>query len=209
MDQSEVVIENSHHCRRCSSCRSWIRCTTIDELQKILASCQRCRANKSTKTKNTPFTRTGFDLDEYYQTHEDFIESVSSFLELNDNHIADADLQSLRIKAILAPDLRYKRVVILLRNDMFDFSGYFFHLRRVTERKNGPKFHLSCSRPLSLHISFSKSNGSAVMIYEHCRHPQTAKFHMTPEIYQNLLRMIDSSQFERTEVTYDHEAAGV
>ncbi|KAK9496120.1 hypothetical protein V1508DRAFT_401417 [Lipomyces doorenjongii] len=94
--------------------------------------------------------------------------------------------------------------------------GYFFHL-------HGPKFHLSCSRsverkterdPLSvtrytgtsihfykLHISFSKSNGSA--------------FHMTPEVkcymthinilhrdrsIRILLRMIDSSQFERTEL---------
>ncbi|KAK9326481.1 hypothetical protein V1520DRAFT_378577, partial [Lipomyces starkeyi] len=39
-----------------------------------------------------------------------------------------------------------KFVVVLLRNDMFDCSGYFFHLRRVNERKYGPKFHLSCSR---------------------------------------------------------------
>ncbi|KAK9310853.1 hypothetical protein V1524DRAFT_463317, partial [Lipomyces starkeyi] len=208
------------------------------------------------QSKNTPFERIGFDLDECYQTHEEFIESVSSFLELNDNHIADASLQPLRIKATLVPDLLIendismtcctqdtdlqKRVVVLLRNDMFDCSGYFFHLRRVTERKDGPKFHLSCSRsverkterdPLSvrrytdlkeffdcrgeLHISFSKSTRSAVVVYEHCRHPKTAKFHMTPEvesyikahkhfaprqIYQNLLQMMDNSQFERTEL---------
>ncbi|KAK9356262.1 hypothetical protein V1523DRAFT_262170 [Lipomyces doorenjongii] len=88
-----------------------------------LKSCQRCRANKSTKTKNTPFTRTGFDLDEYYQTHEDFIESVSSFLELNDNHIADADLQSLRIKAILAPDLRYVHDVLRRRYGFAETRG--------------------------------------------------------------------------------------
>ncbi|KAK9481453.1 hypothetical protein V1527DRAFT_493571 [Lipomyces starkeyi] len=263
MDQSEVVTADSHYCRRCSSCRTWTRCKTIEELQQVFSgldgrpvkSCQTCRANKTTKTKDAPFKRTGFDLDEYYQTHEDFIESVSSFLELNDNHITDVGFQSLRIKATLAPDLLIendmsmtccaqdtdlqRRAVILLRNDMFDCSGYFFHLRKVNERKYGPKFHLTCSRsverkterdPLSvkryteskeffncrgeLHISFSKSNGSAIMIYEHCRHPKPDKFHMTPavesyieahkhfaprQIYQNLLQMMDS-QFERTEL---------
>ncbi|KAK9334731.1 hypothetical protein V1521DRAFT_374467 [Lipomyces starkeyi] len=136
MDQSEVVIADSHYCRRCSSCRTWTRCKTIEEQQvfsglddRPVKSCQTCRAN-----------RTGFDLDEYCQTHEDFIDSVSSFLELNDN-ITDADLQSLRIKATLAPDLLIQndmsmtccaqdtdlqRRVILLRNDMFDCSSYFF-----------------------------------------------------------------------------------
>ncbi|KAK9371761.1 uncharacterized protein V1513DRAFT_454661 [Lipomyces chichibuensis] len=71
MDQIKAVTENSPYCRRCSSCRCWIRCTTIEELQQIfssldgrpLKSCQKCRANKTTKTKNTPFKRTGFDLD--------------------------------------------------------------------------------------------------------------------------------------------------
>ncbi|KAK9327510.1 hypothetical protein V1520DRAFT_42227 [Lipomyces starkeyi] len=144
MDQTEVAIEDSHYCPRCSSCHCWIRCTTIEELQQIFSSlegrplktCQRCRANKPTKAKNTPFERIGFDLDECYQTHEEFIESVSSFLELNDNHIADASLQSLRIKATLVPDLLIendismtcctqdtdlqKRVVVLLRNDIFE-----------------------------------------------------------------------------------------
>ncbi|KAK9488982.1 hypothetical protein V1527DRAFT_448987 [Lipomyces starkeyi] len=188
--------------------------------------------------KNAPFKRTGFELDEYYQTHEDFIESVSSFLELNDNHITDADLQSLRMKATLAPDLLIesdmsmtccaqetdlqRRAVILLRNDMFDCSGYFFHLRKRSVERKTEHRPLSVKRYADskeffdcrgeLHISFSKSNGLAIMIYEHCRHPKPDKFHITPEvesyikahkhfaarhIYQNLLQMMEF-QFERT-----------
>ncbi|KAK9349947.1 hypothetical protein V1523DRAFT_132395 [Lipomyces doorenjongii] len=55
MDQSEVVIAHSHYCRRCSSCRTWTRCETIEELQQVFSgldgrpvkSCQKCRANVS------------------------------------------------------------------------------------------------------------------------------------------------------------------
>ncbi|KAK9495651.1 hypothetical protein V1508DRAFT_409359 [Lipomyces doorenjongii] len=35
MDQSEVIVEDSKYCRKCASCRSWIRCETLQGLQQM------------------------------------------------------------------------------------------------------------------------------------------------------------------------------
>ncbi|KAK9328643.1 hypothetical protein V1520DRAFT_207114 [Lipomyces starkeyi] len=68
-----------------------------------------------------------------------------------------------------------------------------------------------------LHISFSKANGSVIIIYEHNGHSETPKFHITEEvlnfkfhqsttgfpprqIYQKLIQMADDPQFEKTEL---------
>jgi hypothetical protein len=108
--------------------------------------------------------RAGFDLDGCYDTHEEFVEAVSSFVERHDNHVFDASVQSLRIKATLTStflidndvsvedctqtadhDLQ-RRAAILLRNNMFDLTGYFFHIRRVNARPDSQTtFTLSCA----------------------------------------------------------------
>ncbi|KAK9329197.1 hypothetical protein V1520DRAFT_356163 [Lipomyces starkeyi] len=96
----------------------------------------------SSKRPGEVLKRAGFDLDGCDDTHEEFVEAVSSFVERHDNHEFDASLQSLRIKPTLTStflidndisveactptadhDLQ-KRATILLRNNMFDLTGY-------------------------------------------------------------------------------------
>ncbi|KAK9236708.1 hypothetical protein V1525DRAFT_426897 [Lipomyces kononenkoae] len=65
------------------------------------------------------------------------------------------------------------------------------------------------------HISFSKANESAIIIYEHNGHIKAPTYHMTAEvkdyikaqsrfpprqIYQSLMQMADDSQFEKTDL---------
>ncbi|KAK9251679.1 hypothetical protein V1507DRAFT_482178 [Lipomyces tetrasporus] len=130
-----------------------------------------------------------------------------------------------------------KRAIKCFRNDLFDCPGYYFHLRRCNERVDGPRFSLTCScsnerrtgvrDPSSvqrhttakeffdchgeLHISFSKSNLSATIIYDHKCHAETPKFRITEEIqqyikaqqlfpprqiYQNLIQLANSPHGE-------------
>ncbi|KAK9328251.1 hypothetical protein V1520DRAFT_262614, partial [Lipomyces starkeyi] len=130
--------------------RTWVGCESFQELQlpfvsldgQPLKSCKKCRDNSAAKSQNRGNKCAGYDLDEYYETHEEFIEAVSSFLEQHDNHKFDAAARSLTIKATLAPtflvendiavancaqsgnsDLQ-KRAAMLLRNDIFDCTGY-------------------------------------------------------------------------------------
>ncbi|KAK9242179.1 hypothetical protein V1506DRAFT_495861 [Lipomyces tetrasporus] len=134
-----------------------------------------------------------------------------------------------------------KRAIKCFRNDLFDCPGYYFHLRRCNERVDGPRFSLTCScsnerrtgvrDPSSvqrhttakeffdchgeLHISFSKSNLSATIIYDHKCHAETPKFRITEEIqqyikaqqlfpsrqiYQNLIHLANSPQFAKTDL---------
>ncbi|KAJ8098870.1 hypothetical protein POJ06DRAFT_258230 [Lipomyces tetrasporus] len=134
-----------------------------------------------------------------------------------------------------------KRAIKCFRNDLFDCPGYYFHLRRCNERVDGPRFSLTCScsnerrtgvrDPSSvqrhttakeffdchgeLHISFSKSNLSATIIYDHKCHAETPKFRITEEIqqyikaqqlfpprqiYQNLIQLANSPQFAKTDL---------
>ncbi|KAK9334221.1 hypothetical protein V1521DRAFT_451010, partial [Lipomyces starkeyi] len=99
------------------------------------------------------------------------------------------------------------RAAMLLRNDIFDCTGYYFQSRRCTEKNDEIKFSFTCSRstereterdPLKiqrytiakeffdcrglLHIIISKDNGSAVIVYEHRGHTETPKFHVTDEV---------------------------
>ncbi|KAK9482958.1 hypothetical protein V1527DRAFT_311043 [Lipomyces starkeyi] len=105
-----------------------------------------------------------YDLDEPFETHEDFIEVVSSFLERHDNHTFNAEAQSLKLRVTLSESFvlgndvsvtqcaqtenreLQRQAASHLRNDIFDCSGYYFHLRRCKERVNGPEFILTCSR---------------------------------------------------------------
>ncbi|KAK9357329.1 hypothetical protein V1504DRAFT_442879 [Lipomyces starkeyi] len=94
---------------------------------------------------------------------------------------------------------------MLLRNDIFDCTGYYFQSRRCSERNDEIKFSFTCSRstereterdPLNsaihkyeffdchglLHVILSKDNGSAVIVYDHRGHTETPKFHVTDEV---------------------------
>ncbi|KAK9312876.1 hypothetical protein V1524DRAFT_449322 [Lipomyces starkeyi] len=87
---------------------------------------------------------------------------------------------------------------MLLRNDMFDCTGYYFHFSAIA---------VFCDCRGELHISFSKANESAIIVYEHNGHSETPKFAITEEkgfpprqIYQKLIQMADDPQFEKTEL---------
>ncbi|KAK9318954.1 hypothetical protein V1517DRAFT_235840, partial [Lipomyces orientalis] len=174
-------------------------------------------------------------------------------------HTFDPDAQSVRFRATLAgcfviendvsvascaqnnDENLHRRAIKCFRNDLFDVTGYYFHLRRCNERVDGLTFSLTCSRsnerrtrerdPSSvqryttakeffdchgeLHISFSKSNRSATIIYDHKCRTETPKFRITEEIqqyikaqqlfpprqiYQNLIQLADSPQFAKTDL---------
>ncbi|ODQ73910.1 hypothetical protein LIPSTDRAFT_275510 [Lipomyces starkeyi NRRL Y-11557] len=152
-------------------------------------------------------------------------------MEQHDSDAFDADAHSLRFRASLAEcfviendvcvgscaqtndQSLQKRAIKCFRNDIFDCTGYYFHLRRCNERVDGPCFSLTCSRsnerrtgerdPSSvqryttsreffechgeLHISFSKSNRSATFIYDHKCHAEAPKFRITEVKAQLLL----------------------
>ncbi|KAK9243959.1 hypothetical protein V1506DRAFT_555031 [Lipomyces tetrasporus] len=167
----------------------------------------------------------GVGLDGCYDNHEEFVEAVSSFLEQHDSHVFDSSLPSLRIKATLKSTFLIdndisvetctqtsdqdvqQHAAVLLRNVMFDCTGYFFHMRRVNAKPDGPiTFTMTCSRSSEaklerdpfrvqrytipkevfdcqgeLHFTMSKLYESITMVYEHNCHMETDKFHMTEE----------------------------
>ncbi|KAK9343349.1 hypothetical protein V1522DRAFT_386389 [Lipomyces starkeyi] len=161
MDQAEVIIEDSKYCRKCASCRSWIRCDILQALQQMfvgfdgkrLKSCKRCRDNRGGKKQTKNPKGTEFDL-------------VSLFMELHDNHGFEAAVQPLRMKVTLTSTFLIendicmatcaqsgdqkvqRRAALILRNDIFDCSGYFFHLRRTNDRPDGARFNFTCSRSI-------------------------------------------------------------
>ncbi|KAK9427757.1 hypothetical protein V1505DRAFT_402366 [Lipomyces doorenjongii] len=141
------------------------------------------------------------------------VEAVSSFLKLHDSHEYVASLQPLRIRATLSATFLVDNgfsiaAVMLLRSDIFDCSGYYFHLQHAHERRDGAKYRFSCPasvkhRPAvrdpstiqqytvqkeyfecqgELQISFSQANASATLIYEHIGHTESRKFRMTGEV---------------------------
>ncbi|KAJ8098596.1 hypothetical protein POJ06DRAFT_282574 [Lipomyces tetrasporus] len=188
---------------------------------KPLKSCQKCRDNEL-----------DFDLDECYETHEDFVEGVSSFMEQHDNHKFDAAVQSLRMKVTLTStfliendisvatcaqsgDQELQRRAAMIRNDIPDGARFNLSCSRSIERKT-ERNPLSIQRYTDmaakeffsqhiasffechgeLHISFSKANESAIIIYEHNGHIEMPELHMTAE----LMQMADDPQFEKTEL---------
>ncbi|KAK9481418.1 hypothetical protein V1527DRAFT_479691, partial [Lipomyces starkeyi] len=199
-----------------------------------------------------------FDLDKSYESREEFVDDICSFLEQHDTHNFDASCPYLRIKATLSSALLLdndisvemctqtadrelqKRAVGLLRNGIFDCTGYYFQMRRVNERQDGPRFNLSCASAKErkserdvlnirrytapkeffeccgeIHITFSKTHESAIIIYEHNGHIESPKFHVTAEIckyikeqkhlpprqiYWNLIQLVNEPRFEKTEL---------
>ncbi|KAK9244377.1 hypothetical protein V1506DRAFT_522801 [Lipomyces tetrasporus] len=170
MDQVEVIFKDSQYCRKCPSCRRQIRCDTPQELEKLFTgadgqafrSCHKCRSKRAGTNQPGVSQRAGFDLDACYDTHEKFVEAVSAFLKQHDDRKFDLTAQPLKIKATLSPvfcidndvsigacavttdgDLQ-RRVAMLLRSDIFDCSGYYFHLQHAHERRDGAKYSFSC-----------------------------------------------------------------
>ncbi|KAK9351085.1 hypothetical protein V1523DRAFT_417796 [Lipomyces doorenjongii] len=210
MDNVEVTVTDSQYCRKCPSCRRRF-VGTLEELAEMFtgvdgqAFCQKCRDKRRTKNQTGVPTRAGFDLDECYETYEEF---------LHDSHEYVASLQPLRIRATLSAtffvdsgfsiascaqttdrDLQ-KRAVMLLRSDIFDLQKEYFECQG------------------ELQISFSQANASATLIYEHIGYTESRKFRMTGEvrnyiashkylaprqIYQNMIQMSSGLDFEKDE----------
>ncbi|KAK9432647.1 hypothetical protein V1505DRAFT_413521 [Lipomyces doorenjongii] len=194
MDQSEVT--DSKYCRKCVSCRSWIRCETLHGLQKMfvsidgkpLKSCQRCRDN-------------------CYETHVAFCEAGSSFLEQHDNHKFDAAVH-LRLKVTLTSTFSIendisvatcaqsggqelqRRTAMILRKDVFD-------LRRIL-LPDGARFNLSCSR--STKRKTERDSLSIRWYTEAQNYVKVQKLFLPRQIYQNSIQMADGPQFEKTEL---------
>ncbi|ODQ69016.1 hypothetical protein LIPSTDRAFT_76513 [Lipomyces starkeyi NRRL Y-11557] len=234
MNNANIRLNLSNYSQKCTSCRTLVRRDTLQELQQMfvshdgrpLKSCKTCRDNRALKSGGRPITRTSYDLDgRHYDTHDEFIEGVPSFLEQHDDHKFDLAAQSMRIRAALSTNTFVEtdvsmtdcaqtgdralqtRAAMLLRNDIFDCTGYYFQSRRCTEKNDEIKFSLTCCRstereterdPLKiqrytiakeffdcqglLHIIISKDNGSAVIVYEHRGNTETPKFHVTDEV---------------------------
>ncbi|KAK9372947.1 uncharacterized protein V1513DRAFT_450598, partial [Lipomyces chichibuensis] len=102
-----------------------------------MKSCKICRDKRALKSGGTPMTRTNYDLDEHYDTHEEFIEAF----------ILEA--QSLRIRAAQLANILFNETIFYLMrriNDIFDCTGYYFQSQRYTERNGEIKFSFTCSR---------------------------------------------------------------
>ncbi|KAK9481964.1 hypothetical protein V1527DRAFT_499439 [Lipomyces starkeyi] len=203
MNNTNSRLNLSNYSQKCTSCRTTVRRDTLQELEQI------------------PTKRTSYDLDEHYDTHEEFIEAVSLFLEHHDDHKFDLAAESLKIRAALSENMALQtRVAMLLRNDIFDCTGYYFQSQRrnqiqlanTTPNVVAEEFFDSHGQ---LHIIFSKGNGSAAIEYDHRSHTETPKFHMTDEvrryieghkllsprhIFQNLIRMSGNTEFEKTDL---------
>ncbi|KAK9234005.1 hypothetical protein V1525DRAFT_440141 [Lipomyces kononenkoae] len=159
------------------------------------------------------------DLDACYDTHEEFVEAVSAFLTQHDDHKFDLTAQPLKIKATLSStfcidnDVSIGACAVSTDGDL--------QRRHAHGRRDGAKFSFNCpasvdDRPAErdpstiqrytvqkqyfechgeFHISFSKANASATVMYEHIGHTESRKFHITDEvrnyirIYRNMIQM--------------------
>ncbi|KAK9349942.1 hypothetical protein V1523DRAFT_421347 [Lipomyces doorenjongii] len=151
--------------------------------------------------------RIDFDLDKSYESREEFVDDVCSFLEEHDTHIFEASRPSLRIKATLSSSVLLDNDI---SNDIFDCTGYYFHMRRVNERQDGLRFNMTCSSSKDRQFERDVSNvrrytepkaffeccESAIIIYEHNGHTESPKFH----IYWNLIQLAYDPRFKKTEL---------
>ncbi|ODQ71000.1 hypothetical protein LIPSTDRAFT_5043 [Lipomyces starkeyi NRRL Y-11557] len=105
MESSVVSPRGSQYSQKCASCRTLICCATFEELQglfigkggKSVKSRKNCRANAKSKVPGPK----AYDLDQEVESHEDFMEVVSSFLEQRDSHIFDPEAKSFTFRITL------------------------------------------------------------------------------------------------------------
>ncbi|KAK9483095.1 hypothetical protein V1527DRAFT_521633 [Lipomyces starkeyi] len=161
--------------------------------------------------------------------HEEFVDDISAFLEQRDTHEFDTLRLSLRIRATLSSSVLLdndisreltKRAVTLLRNDIFDCTGYCSSSKdRKLERdvSNIPRYTATkdffecCGEH---HITFSKIHETAIIIYEHNGQTKSPRFHVTEEISNYikeqkslsprqiyyLIQLADDPRFDKTEL---------
>ncbi|KAK9427486.1 hypothetical protein V1505DRAFT_35291 [Lipomyces doorenjongii] len=285
MEPSGFALHDSNYSQKCVSCGTLVCCETLQDLQKMFITadgrpaktCKRCRDNREGKS---PFEQRDVVLLTLTSSSRTTMNLLRLSRPLWSNVMVIPLILMptlLRFRATLAgcfvlendvsmascaqsnDENLHKRAIKCFRNDLFDCTGYYFHLRRRNERVDGPRFSLTCSRsnerrtgerdlqafsgiqvcnrsftfstfanPTSgaaakeffdchgeLHISFSKSNRSATIIYDHKCHAETPKFRITEEIqqyikaqklfpprqiYQNLVQLADSPQFAKTDL---------
>ncbi|KAK9489050.1 hypothetical protein V1508DRAFT_465249 [Lipomyces doorenjongii] len=143
--RSTQVTQNGKYCRKCAPCRSWTRRARFENFKwhspALMEDLLKVAANAVAMS---------------YESHEEFLDDIGSFLEQHDTHIFDASRPSMTLKATLPSAVRLVNDIPvgislklkterLLRNDFFDCTGYYFHLRRVIERQYGPRFDMTCS----------------------------------------------------------------
>ncbi|KAJ8099080.1 hypothetical protein POJ06DRAFT_282218 [Lipomyces tetrasporus] len=197
--------------QKCASCRTLVSRDTLQELQQMFVShdgrpLKSCKT-RSLKSGGRPTTRTSYDLDDHYATREGFIEAVSSLLEQHDDHKFNLAAQSLRIRAAPSANMYIETDVSMatcaqIEIDIFDCTGYYIQSRRCTERNDEIKFSFTCSRSTERQTERDPLGIQryTIIVYDHKGHTETPKFHVTDEIYQNLIRMAGDSQFEKTDL---------
>ncbi|KAK9237122.1 hypothetical protein V1525DRAFT_405034 [Lipomyces kononenkoae] len=105
-------------------------------------ACKTCRDNKALKSGGRPTKRISYDLDEHYDTHEEFIGALSSFLEQHDDNKFDLAAESLKIRAALTANILIETdvsfaicaqlVTGLCRHESQCCSGMTFSTAQVT-----------------------------------------------------------------------------
>ncbi|KAK9481667.1 hypothetical protein V1527DRAFT_478958 [Lipomyces starkeyi] len=87
--------------RSCHKCRNKVSLLMTFRLHEVnmFINHQSQRAGKNHTGESQ---RAGFDLDECYDTHEEYVEAVSVFSKEHDDHKFDLTAQPLKIKAILS-----------------------------------------------------------------------------------------------------------
>ncbi|KAK9311304.1 hypothetical protein V1524DRAFT_450381 [Lipomyces starkeyi] len=197
MEEPHVTVIDSKYCQNCAACRTLVRCDTLQELQQMYSgrdghafkTCRKCGE------QGEVLKRAGFDLDGCYDTHEEFVEAVSSFVEPHDNHAFDASQTTFTLSCARSNEWKLER----------DPS-------RV-ERYTVSKEVFDCQG--ELRITLSKVYESITIVYEHKGHIETHKLHMTEEvrsyiraqnrlaprqIYQNLIQVAKEPEFEKTDL---------
>ncbi|KAK9352086.1 hypothetical protein V1523DRAFT_441396 [Lipomyces doorenjongii] len=172
MDQSEVT--DSKYCRKCLSCRSWIRCETLQGLQQMfvsidgkpLKSCQRCRDN-------------------CYETHVAYKFDAAVHLRLKVTLTSTFSIEndiSVATCAQSGGQELQRRAAMILRKDVPD----------------GARFNFSCSR--STKCKTERDSLSIRWYTEAQNYVKVQKLFLPRQIYQNSIQMADGPQFEKTEL---------
>ncbi|KAK9427774.1 hypothetical protein V1505DRAFT_379032 [Lipomyces doorenjongii] len=94
------------------------------------------QSERARKNRTGVPQRAGFDLDYWYDTHEEFVEAVSVFLKQYDGHKFDLTALPLKLsKASLSS-------TFCIGNDAS--IEYYFHLQHAHERRDGTKYSFTC-----------------------------------------------------------------
>ncbi|KAK9326540.1 hypothetical protein V1520DRAFT_372680 [Lipomyces starkeyi] len=127
MDNSQITVKDGKYCQKCAPCRSWTRSDTLRELQMAF---------------------TGIDGKPF-----------KICTKCHSNRVGKGQTRPIDFDLDRSYENRelQKRAARLLRYDIFDCTGYYFHRRRVNERQDGPRFNMTCSssnnRKYETHVS--------------------------------------------------------